>query len=141
MGKLPERRDIQVEASRQPAPEPLFNPDWVGKGAFVIPYGTMSTLPLDFTDRFDSFVMDDLGQLRAGAYGTLRPHVNGGKITEESFRAEIGQIAAGVRPGRQSAEETILFWHRGLATSDIALAAYMLEKARAMDLVARLPYA
>ena len=118
--------DIQVEASRLPEPTPLFNSDWVRPGTLVIPYGTMSSLPLDFTDRFDRFVMDDLGQLMAGPYGALRPHINAGKITRKSFHAEIGEIACGARPGRESPEETILFWHRGLATSDIALGARML---------------
>jgi ornithine cyclodeaminase/alanine dehydrogenase-like protein (mu-crystallin family) len=127
--------DIQVEASRLPEPTP------VRRGTLVIPYGTMSALPLDFTDRFDAFVMDDLGQLDAGPFGALRPHINAGRIGRESFYAEIGEIAAAVKPGRQSADQTILFWHRGLATSDIALGAFMLEKARRMGLVIRLPYA
>lgn len=133
--------DIQVEASRLTEPTPLFQTQWVRKGALVVPYGTMSTLPLDFTDQFDMFVMDDLGQMNAGPYGALRPHINAGKITHDSFAAEIGEIAAGQKPGRSSADQTILFWHRGLATSDIALGAYMLEKGRTMGLVQSLVYA
>ncbi len=136
-----EGADIQVEASRLPAPTPLFESAWVRPGTLVIPYGTMSALPLDFTDRFDAFVMDDLGQLPAGPFGALRPHIDAGRISRESFYAELGEIAAGLKPGRQSADQTILFWHRGLATSDIALGAFMLEKARRMGLVTRLPYA
>ncbi len=132
--------DIQVEATRLSEPTPLFNADWVRPGTLVVPYGSVSSLPLDFTDRFDSFVMDDLGQLGSGPFGALRPHINAGKISAESFRAEIGEIVAGKKPGRQSTDETILFWHRGLATSDIALGAFMLEKARKMDLSLRLPY-
>ncbi len=133
--------DIQVEASRLTEPTPLFDPAWVRPGSLVVPYGTMSTLPLEFTDRFDMFVMDDLGQMNAGPYGALRPHINAGKITRDSFAAEIGEIAAGVKPGRESVDQTILFWHRGLATSDIALGAYMLEKGREMGLVQNLRYA
>lgn len=136
-----EGADIQVEASRLTEPTPLFDPDWVRPGALVVPYGTMSALPLAFTDRFDTYVMDDLGQLSAGPFGALRPHINAGKISKGSFHAEIGEIAAGVKPGRQSPDQTILFWHRGLATSDIALGAFMLEKARALGLVQKLPYA
>ena len=133
--------DIQVEASRLTEPTPLFQSEWVRPGTLVVPYGTMSTLPLDFTDRFDMLVMDDLGQMNAGPYGALRPHINAGKVTRESFAAEIGEIAAGIKPGRCSADQTILFWHRGLATSDIALGAYMLEKGRKMGLVQSLVYA
>ncbi|MEM8976491.1 MAG: ornithine cyclodeaminase family protein, partial [Pseudomonadota bacterium] len=64
-----------------------------------------------------------------------------GKISVESFYAEVGEIVAGLKPGRESDEETILFWHRGLATSDIALGVFMLNKARDMGLVKSLRYA
>jgi alanine dehydrogenase len=39
-----------------------------------------------------------------------------------------------VKPGRESDSETNLFWHRGLSLSDIALGAFMLQKARHMQL-------
>ncbi len=133
--------DILVEASRLPEPAPLFKRDWLRKGALVIPYGTMSTLPMNFMDGIDAFVMDDLGQMNAGGFGALRPHINAGIITRESFYAEVGEIAAGMKSGRTSDDQTILFWHRGLATSDIALGVYMLEKARKMGIETTLPYA
>lgn len=132
--------DIMVEASRLMAPEPLFKRSWVKPGSLVIPYGTISTLPLDFVDGIDKFVMDDLGQMDAGHLGALRPHIDGGKITRESFYAEIGEIAAGLKPGRENADETILFWHRGMSTGDIALGAKILERAREMDIVQSLRY-
>ena len=133
--------DIAVEASRLPEPTPLYKSEWVRKGSLVVPYGTMSALPMDFTDQFDKFVMDDFGQIMAGPYGSLRPHLNAGKITVESFYSEIGDIVANNKPGRENDAETILFWHRGLATSDIALGAFMLTKAREMNLVQKLRYA
>ena len=132
------RADILVAAVGRAQ---MVKGDWVKPGALVIPYGTMSSLPLDFTDRIDAFFMDDLGQMDAGRFGALRPHINAGKVTRDSFRAEIGEVAAGVKPGRLSPDETILFWHRGLATSDIALGLKMLEIGRAKGLVRRLPYA
>jgi ornithine cyclodeaminase len=36
-----------------------------------------------------------------------------------------------MKPGRESDEETILFWHRGLSLSDIALGSALLRKAKA----------
>ena len=132
--------DIGVEASRLAEPTPLYESSWVRKGALVVPYGTMSALPLDFTDQFDKLVMDDFGQIMAGPFGALRPHLNAGRITVESFYSEIGEIVAQAKPGRETDDETILFWHRGLATSDIALGAFMLEKARSMNLVKTLRY-
>ena len=71
--------DIAVEASRLPEPTPLYESSWVRKGSLVVPYGTMSALPSDFTDQFDKLVMDDFGQIMAGPFGALRPHLNAGK--------------------------------------------------------------
>ncbi len=133
--------DIQVEASRLAAPEPLFKTAWVAPGNLVIPYGTMSAVELSLTDVMDKVVVDDRGQMRAGKLGALRAHVDGRKISEETVHAELCEIVAGTRAGREGDEETILFWHRGLSLSDIALGAAMLRKAAARGLGQSLRYA
>jgi ornithine cyclodeaminase len=46
-----------------------------------------------------------------------------------------------MKPGRESDEETILFWHRGLSTTDVALGAAMVAKAREMNIGQRLRFA
>jgi alanine dehydrogenase len=122
--------DILVEASRLPAPEPLFKTAWIRRGAFVVPYGTMSAVELTLTDIMDKMVVDDWGQCRKGLpFGALRAHVDSDRLTEANLHAELGQIVAGKKPGRERDDETILFWHRGLSLSDIALGAALLEKA------------
>ena len=81
----------------------------------------------------DKVVVDDWGQCRKGLpYGALRAHVDLDKATERNLHAELGQIVAGRKPGRESDGETILCWHRGLSLSDIALGHAMLRKADAM---------
>lgn len=136
-----EGADILVEASRLAAPEPLFKTEWVRKGALVVPYGTMSALELSLTAIMDKIVVDDRGQMRAGRLGALRTHIDAGLVSEAGVHAELGEIVAGGKPGRERAEETILFWHRGLPTSDIALGAAMLEKARRLGIGQQLVYA
>ncbi|MGK6308871.1 ornithine cyclodeaminase family protein [Variovorax sp. DT-64] len=126
--------DIVVEASRLEKPTPMLKTEWIKKGACVIPYGTMSAVELSLTDIMDKMVMDDWGQAKAGPLGALRAHVDSGKLSEETLHAELGQIVAGLKPGRESEDETNLFWHRGLSLSDIALGAAMLEKAKRMGL-------
>ncbi|WP_395453406.1 ornithine cyclodeaminase family protein (plasmid) [Azospirillum melinis] len=122
--------DIVVEASRLPEPAPLLKTGWIAKGALVVPYGTMSAVELSLTDIMDKMVVDDWGQCRKGLpFGALRAHVDSGRLSEENLHAELGQIVAGLRPGRESDGETILFWHRGLSLSDIALGHALLEKA------------
>src|SRR5687767_10399262 len=123
--------DIVVEASRLPEPAPMLRTEWVKRGALVIPYGTMSAVELSLTDIMDKVVVDDWGQCRKGLpFGALRQHVDSDRITEATLHAELGQIVAGTRPGRERDDETILFWHRGLSTTDIALGHALLEKAK-----------
>ena len=133
--------DIVVEASRLTQPEPLLLTTWIKRGALVVPYGTMSAVELSLTDIMDKMVVDDWGQCKAGQFGSLRPHVDAGKLSAETLHAELGQIVAGAKPGRERDDETILLWHRGLSLSDIALGAAMLHKARRMGLGQRLRYA
>jgi alanine dehydrogenase len=136
-----EGADIMVEASRLEEREELFRTAWVRPGVLVIPYGTISALELSMTSVMNKVVVDDLGQFRAGAFGALRPHINAGLLTEELVHAELCQIVVGDKPGRESDEERILFWHRGLSLSDIALGAAMLDKATAMGIGQSLRYA
>jgi alanine dehydrogenase len=126
--------DIMVEASRLERPEPKLETRWVEPGCLVIPYGTISAVELTLTDVMDKIVVDDWGQARAGRFGALRAHVDTGQLSEKTLHAELCQIVVGDRPGRESDDERILFWHRGLSLSDIALGHTLLEKARAMGI-------
>jgi ornithine cyclodeaminase len=132
--------DIVVEASRLERPEPLLKTAWIAKGACVIPYGTMSAVELSLTDIMNKIVVDDWGQASIGPFGALRAHVDSGRLSERNLHAELGEISAGRKPGRERADETILFWHRGLSISDIALGAAMLKKAISMGIGQNLRY-
>jgi ornithine cyclodeaminase len=132
--------DIVVEASRLDAPRPLLKTGWIKPSALVVPYGTMSAV-VSLTDIMDKIVVDDWGQCRQGPLGSLRAHVEAGKLGEANLHAELGEIVAGRKPGRERPEDTILFWHRGLSLSDIALGHLFLEKARRLGLGQRLRFA
>lgn len=134
--------DIVVEASRLPQPTPLLKTEWIKKGALVMPYGTMSAVELSLTDIMDKMVVDDWGQCRKGLpFGALRQHVDTDRLNESNLHAELGQIVAGIKPGRERDDETILFWHRGLSTSDIALGHALLTKARRQSIGQTLRFA
>jgi ornithine cyclodeaminase len=127
--------DIVVEASRLPEPQPLLRTEWIKPGALVIPYGTMSAVEITLTDIMAKVVVDDWGQCRKGMpFGALRRHVDEGRLHEGNLHAELGQIIAGLKAPREHDDETNLFWHRGLALSDIALGCAMLDKARRLGL-------
>ncbi len=136
-----EGADIVVEASRLLQPEPLLRTAWIKPGALVMPYGTMSAVELDLTDIMSKLVVDDWGQVGAGPYGALRAHVDTGKLTRETLHAEMCEVVAGLKPGRERDDETILFWHRGLSLSDIALGHAMLAKGARLGIGQRLRFA
>ena len=133
--------DIVVEATRLSEPEPILRTAWLEHCTLVIPYGTKSVLELDVLDGIDKIVVDDWAQCaRDDAFGALRPHVRAGLLSESSLYAELGEIVAGAKPGRERDDERILFWHRGLATTDIAVADLIYRRARERGLGTRLRY-
>jgi ornithine cyclodeaminase len=101
----------------------------------------MSAIELSLTDIMDKLVVDDWGQCKQGMFGSLRAHVETGRLSEKTLHAELGQIVAGSKPGRESERETILFWHRGLSITDVAVGHAMLAKARRMGLGQQLVFA
>ncbi|MHA7682762.1 ornithine cyclodeaminase family protein [Cupriavidus sp. PET2-C1] len=133
--------DIVVEASRLDQPTPLLKTEWIKPGAFVVPYGTMSAVELSLTDIMSKLVVDDWTQCKGGMFGSLRAHVEAGKLSAQTLHAELGDIVAGRKPGRQSDDETNLFWHRGLSLSDIALGHAIMKKAERMGIGQQLVYA
>ena len=132
--------DIMVEASRLTTPAALLRTEWVTPGTLVIPYGTISAVELSLTSVMDKVVVDDWGQATVGPFGALRAHVDSGLLTRETLHAELGQIVAGLRPGRERPEERILFWHRGLSTTDLAVAHLILGRAEAEQVGTMLTY-
>ncbi len=133
--------DIVVEATRLERPTPILRTAWLEDCTLLIPYGTMSVLELDVLDAFDKVVVDDWGQCgRDDPFGALRPQVRAGLLTPDSLHAELGEIVAGHRPGRTRDDERFVFWHRGLATTDVAVAWRAVERARAAGIGTTLRY-
>lgn len=66
--------------------------------------------------------------------GDLLIPMQQGLMTEDHLHAELGEIAAGHKPGRASAGEITLFESVGVAVQDVAAAAAVLEAARAHGL-------
>jgi ornithine cyclodeaminase len=132
--------DVVVEATRLAAPEPILRTEWIAPAALVIPYGTMSAVELSLTAVMDKVYVDDWGQCKRGRFGALRAHVDAGLVTEASIAGELADVVAGTRPGRERDNERILFWHRGLATTDVALGQAILDRAVAQDVGTVLAY-
>ena len=57
-------------------------------------------------------VVDDWREAQSGRFGSLRRHVDSGRLSPETLYAELGEIVAGRKPGRENDAERNLFWHR-----------------------------
>ena len=102
----------------------------------------MSAVELSLTDIMDKIVVDDWGQCKAGKFGSLRAHVEAGQaVARRRCMPSSARSSPACKPGRESDDETILFWHRGLSLSDIALGSAMLAKAARLGVGQRLRYA
>jgi ornithine cyclodeaminase len=66
--------------------------------------------------------------------GDLIIPIGQGLITEHDIHAELGEIAAGSKPGRASAEEITFFKSAGNAVQDVSVARRVMDEARRLGL-------
>jgi ornithine cyclodeaminase len=96
-------------------PTPLVHPGSVKPSRLTIPYGTVSAVTPDLLDVMDKVVVDDWREAqsgRFGRFGALCYHVDSGILSEQTLYGQIGDIAAGPKPGRENDDERIPCWHR-----------------------------
>jgi len=86
-------------------------------------------LDVDVLARADKIVADSTAQcLRLGE---IHHAVDRGAITKEKIYAELGEITAGLKPGRASEDEIIVCDLTGVGVQDVAAATLVLERAKA----------
>ena len=132
--------DIIIDASRLLEPEVLVQDRWVKPGALIQPYGAVMSVERSLPFNVDKLVVDDWNQCQQSQYGQFAGLIQAGDLRTEHVYGEIGEIVAGLKPGRQSADERILFWHKGFAVSDIMLGHLAYQRALAKGLGTTLSY-
>jgi alanine dehydrogenase len=132
--------DIIIDASRLLEHEVLVKDEWVKPGALIQPYGAVLSVAPTLPFSVDKMVVDDWNQCQKSQYGQFAGLVQAGELRGEHIYAEIGEVVAGLKPGRESQQERILFWHKGFAVSDIMLANLAYQKAKDKGIGTLLPY-
>jgi alanine dehydrogenase len=105
------------------SPRPVLLGKWLSPGAHVNAVGA---------PRPDWRELDDEVLHRSRVYVDSREAAlkeSGDVLAAREVFAEIGQVAAGTKPGRRSAEEVTLFKSLGLAVEDVATAELVYRKA------------
>ena len=78
---------------------------------------------------------------QCAAFGDLHHALLSGVMSAGDVHAELGEIVAGVRRGRESEEEVIVFDSTGMALQDVAAAAAAFESAESAGRGARVDLA
>ncbi len=104
-------------------PSPIIEKSWLKAGVFASPVDFDSYWKPEAMRTMDKFYTDDIQQLeyyRSTGYFQNLP----------SVYAELGEVVAGRKAGRESADERIMSMNLGVAIEDVAVAAQIYREAR-----------
>lgn len=115
------------------AAEPVLHRDWLKPGVHVIAVGssTPEARELDSATVRDALLVVDSRTGALNEAGDILTPLREGLIDATHVHAELGELLAGSRPGRTSAEQITLYKSLGLAVQDVATARLALDRARA----------
>jgi ornithine cyclodeaminase/alanine dehydrogenase-like protein (mu-crystallin family) len=103
-------------------PHPVIEDDWVKSGVFASPVDFDSYWKKSAFENCDKFITDDKDQcLYYKSLGYFQ-HI-------PEIYADLGEIAAGLKPGREKKQEKIICANLGLAMDDMATAIKIYDKA------------
>ena len=122
----------EVVCTTTAAAEPIIEKRWLARGAHVNAVGSCfpTTRELDtetvahssfFTDRRESCLNEAGDYILAAAEGAVGP---------EHLKAELGEVLAGMHPGREHEDEVTVFESLGIAVEDLASAELVVRRAR-----------
>ncbi len=122
-------RDHRVIVTATASTTPLVMASWVGPGTHVTSVGTGSPEKIELEPallaRADKLVADRVFQTER--YGNLHHAIAAGAVTRDKVYAELGDLAAGRLPGRESATEITVADLTGVGVQDAAIAQAVVE--------------
>jgi ornithine cyclodeaminase/alanine dehydrogenase-like protein (mu-crystallin family) len=128
-------RDMDIVVTSGPIlkqPRPIIEADWLARGAFASPVDFDSYWQGAALRQADKLATDDRSQM---AYYR---HEGYFKETPEPY-ADLGEIAVGKEPGRESETERTISINLGLALDDMATAIRIYRRAKDLGIGVTLP--
>lgn len=133
---------MHIIATATTATQPLFDGAWLEPGQHVNAVGTH----LPTARELDTFAV-----ARSGLFvdsrkaclieaGEIVVPIQDGTFGESHIKAEIGEVAAGLRPGRQSDDEITIFKSVGVGIQDVTAAFAVFESARQQGVGVDFPF-
>jgi alanine dehydrogenase len=103
----------------------LVEEHWVKRGALVMTMGSYTEIAPNLSRKADKLVVDHLGQ--ALHRGNFKDMVDSGELTAASFAAEVTEVVAGRKPGRDNPDQRIVVALVGMGCLDLSIAALAYE--------------
>ncbi|QLG62580.1 ornithine cyclodeaminase family protein [Halorarum salinum] len=129
-----EDADVVVTATN--ATEPVFDGDLLEPGTHVTAMGQYdpSRRELDHTTIERATYVPDLRARATSDAGSFLSALEAGVVDEDHVHAELGEVVAGVEPGRTGGDEITVFDSGGTGIETAAAAHLLYEKASGEDL-------
>ena len=121
---------------------PLLQREDVGLGTFIAAVGADNPQKQELDPALmaaGKIVVDILDQ--CAAIGDLHHALDAHAVTRDDVHAELGEIVAGKKPGRETRQEITIFDSTGMALQDVAAVVLAFEKAEQRGSGARLNFA
>jgi alanine dehydrogenase len=122
------RSDICVTCT--PSTRFFLKQDYVQPGTFVAAIGADSETKQELEPALlaqNKTVVDIVEQ--CASIGELHHAIASDLMTKQHVHAELGEVVAGIKPGRTSSDEIIIFDSTGMALQDVIAAATVYKKA------------
>jgi alanine dehydrogenase len=113
-----------------PAKEPFLKEEFLAPGTFIAAVGADNPekQELESTILSRNKVIADVIE-QSATVGELHHALDANLMTRDDVHAELGEVIAGIKPGRRSDNEIIIFDSTGVALQDVVPAAALYEKA------------
>jgi len=123
-------RQSDVCVTCTPSKQPFLKQHFIAAGTFIAAVGAdnpeKQELEATLLGR-NTVVVDVLEQ--CATIGELHHALDAGVVTSDHVYVELGEVIAGIKPGRTSSDEIIIFDSTGMALQDVVTAAAVYEKA------------
>lgn len=123
-------RQSDICVTCTPSKQPFLKADFLAPGTFVAAVGADNPEKQELEPAIlsnNKLVVDMLEQ--CASIGELHHALDAGVITRDNVYAELGEVIAGLKFGRTSSDEIIVFDSTGMALQDVVTTAAVYEKA------------
>lgn len=123
-------KNMDIVVTATPSREPIVKKDWINSGMHINSIGADAPGKEELDPeilKISKIVVDDIEQAAHG--GEINVPLSKGIISLKDVYAELGEIVAGLKSGRESTEEITVFCSTGLAIQDAVTAKLVYDKA------------